>query len=163
MERIYVIPLRKEWMKVPRYKRAKKAITAIRSFIMKHMKVDDVKIGYYLNLEIWKKGIKNPPSRVKVNVAKEKDKNVANVELFGVKIKEKEEKKKKKVKGEKKGEGNGKGKEIKKEENAEKKDEKREGNTKGKEIKEEKKPEDIKNPDKNIKDIKNVLGGEDEQ
>jgi len=70
-ERIYTIPLRKEWLKSPKYRRAKKAGTALREFLVKHMKSQDVKIGRYLNLHLWEHGIKNPPSMVKVKVTKE--------------------------------------------------------------------------------------------
>jgi len=94
MERIYNIPLRKEFSKAPRYKKASKSIRAIREFIKKHMKVDEVLIGKYLNLEIWKNGPKNPPSKVSVKVVKEENK--ARVELVGApeEIKEEPEKKK---------------------------------------------------------------------
>tara|TARA_Y100000310_G_C20423285_1_gene687712 strand:- start:94 stop:651 length:558 start_codon:yes stop_codon:yes gene_type:complete len=82
LERIYIIPLRRQTLKVPYYRKAKKAIATIREFISKHMKVDEVLIGKYLNLEVWKNGMKNPPGKVKVNVSKD-DKGVAKVELFG--------------------------------------------------------------------------------
>lgn len=71
-ERIYTIPLRRKILVSPSYKRSSKAISAIRSFLMKHMKVNDVKIGKYLNLEILKHGRKNPPSKIKVKAIKEK-------------------------------------------------------------------------------------------
>jgi len=76
LEREYNIPLRKEWLKVPKYKRAKKAIAGIKKFLVRHMKVDDeknVKIGNYLNLKVWERGIKNPPHHVQVNVVKADD------------------------------------------------------------------------------------------
>ena len=58
LERNYIVPLRKEFMKAPRYKRAKKAVNALKEFLKKHMKSDNVKLGKNLNLEIWKNGIK---------------------------------------------------------------------------------------------------------
>ncbi|MDO8516692.1 MAG: 50S ribosomal protein L31e [Nanoarchaeota archaeon] len=75
LEREYVIPLRKQILKVPRYKRAKKAIRTIKEFIAKHMKVEyrdigNVKIDRYLNQEIWFRGIKNPPVKIKVKAIK---------------------------------------------------------------------------------------------
>ncbi len=73
MERKYNIPLRKEWMKVPYYKRSKKAAKAVREFLARHMKaeLENVKIGKWLNQEILKRGRKNPPHHVEVNVIKE--------------------------------------------------------------------------------------------
>ncbi|MBI5148188.1 50S ribosomal protein L31e [Candidatus Pacearchaeota archaeon] len=75
LEREYVIPLRKEWHKVPVYKRAKKATKAVKEFLMRHMKVYDtdlrkVKIGKWLNEQIWSRGIKSPPSKIHVKAIK---------------------------------------------------------------------------------------------
>lgn len=84
IEREYIIPLRREWNKVARYRRAEKAITAIRKFLVRHMKIRDrdrskIKIDKYLNEEIWFKGIKNPPAKIKVKAIKEGD--IVRVEL----------------------------------------------------------------------------------
>ena len=85
LEREYTIPLRREWIKAPRYKRAKKAIRAIREFIARHMKVYDrdlnkIKVDRYLNEEIWFRGIKKPPIRIKVKAIKDKE-GIVRVEL----------------------------------------------------------------------------------
>ena len=80
LERVYIVPLRKEFQKAPRWRRTKKAVKALREFIIKHMKSEDVKIGKYLNLGLWKHGIKNPPHHLKVNAVKD-DKNTVFVEL----------------------------------------------------------------------------------
>ena len=103
MERLYTIPLRKEFSKAPNYKRTSRAITAIRDFVKRHMKNENVKIGKYLNLEMWKHGRKNPPARIKVKAILEKvkikDKEIEYVivELPNIKIElPKKEKKKKK-------------------------------------------------------------------
>ena len=53
LERTYTIPLRIEWLKTPKYKRAKKAVHAVREFTEKHMKCKNVLIGPKLNLKIW--------------------------------------------------------------------------------------------------------------
>jgi len=77
-EREYTIPLRCEWKKVPRYKRANKAIKAIKEFLVRHMKIRDrelkkVKVDKYLNEAVWFRGIKKPPQKIKVKVVKEGD------------------------------------------------------------------------------------------
>ncbi|MBI4438348.1 60S ribosomal protein L31 [Candidatus Woesearchaeota archaeon] len=97
MERIYNIPLRREFLKVPRYKRAKKAVSAVRSFLLRHMKATRVVIGSYLNSKLWERGIKNPPHHVKVNAVRD-DKGVVIAELVGApkKVAEKPEQKKEK-------------------------------------------------------------------
>jgi large subunit ribosomal protein L31e len=68
-ERIYVIPIRSEWLKVPRNRRGKRAVSAIRNFLSRHMHSDDIRLSQKLNKRIWKSGIKKPPSRVKVKVS----------------------------------------------------------------------------------------------
>lgn len=102
LERVYTIPLRRETLKVPPFKKANKAAKAVRQFISKHMKSDNVAIGKYLNLKIWGHGAKNPPHKVKVNAVKN-DKGKIFVEIVGAPKEEpKIEEKKKEVKKEEK-------------------------------------------------------------
>ena len=79
----YTIPLRRDFIKVPRYYRAKRAINAIKRYIIKHTKVEDVRIGKHLNEHIWSRGIRNPPGKVTVNAIVEED--YVTVELEGKK------------------------------------------------------------------------------
>ena len=77
-EREYVIPLRKEWRKVANYRRTGRAVKAIKQFIARHMKVPErdlskVKLDIYLNQEVWFRGRKKPPAKIKVKVVKEGD------------------------------------------------------------------------------------------
>lgn len=82
LERTYNVPLRKEYMKAPRWKRTPRAVKALKEFVAKHMKATEVKVGKYANKELWKHGIKNPPHHIKVDVAKDEDGIVA-AELVG--------------------------------------------------------------------------------
>lgn len=114
-ERIYTIPLRDAWRTALR-RRAKRAISIIKEFTVRHMKADKVKIGKALNENVWKQGIRNPPRKVKVQMIIEKkekgkkdeevdDGKVVWVELADVKFERpltKDERKKKEDKGEKK-------------------------------------------------------------
>jgi large subunit ribosomal protein L31e len=95
LERTYNIPLRKAYMKSPRYLRAKKAISALKIFLVKHMKSEDVRLGKHLNEIVWAKGMRNPPHHVSVNVVKEES-GIVRAELVGKPIYEakKEEPKK---------------------------------------------------------------------
>ena len=101
LERVYVIPLRRETLKVPPFRKANKAAKAIREFISRHMKSDNVAIGKYLNLKIWEHGAKNPPHKVKVNTTKD-DKGKVFVEIVGAPKEAKAEEKKKPIKKEEK-------------------------------------------------------------
>jgi len=92
IEREYIIPLRKQWDKVPRYKRANKAIRTIKEFLVKHMKVRDrdlkkIKIDGYLNEEVWFRGIRSPPSKIKVKATKDGENIRAELVDFKDKLK----------------------------------------------------------------------------
>lgn len=144
LERTYIIPLRRETLKVAPHRKAYKAMKAVREFISKHMKSSEVKVGKYLNLKIWQHGMKNPPHKVQVTASKD-DKGKVFVELFGAPKEEpKVEEKKKIVKKEEK--------EIKAEEKPEEKIEK-----KIEEIKEEKAEEAKKIEQEEIKELKKEL------
>tara|TARA_Y100000310_G_scaffold344780_1_gene459472 strand:+ start:9962 stop:10426 length:465 start_codon:yes stop_codon:yes gene_type:complete len=67
-ERIYTIPLRRTFLKSPKYKRTFRAVKTVRAYLTKHLKSDNVKLGKYLNQELWKRGMKNPPSKIQVKV-----------------------------------------------------------------------------------------------
>lgn len=97
IERIYTIPLRHEWLKVPAYKRSKKAMTAVRAFLRKHMKSENVKLGRMLNMHVWENGIKKPPHHVKVTAVKFDD-GMVRAELIGYPVEEKKEEKETKIK-----------------------------------------------------------------
>lgn len=81
LERTYNVPLRKEYMKAPRWNRTKKAVTALRQFLAKHMKSENVLLSKGLNEEIWKHGIQNPPHHIKIKAVKD-DKGVVKADLF---------------------------------------------------------------------------------
>lgn len=97
-ERTYNIPLRRAWIKVQRYRRSKKAVTAVKEFLQKHMKAEEVKLGKHLNNALWERGMRNPPHHVKVNVKKD-DEGKVFAEMVGAPTEEKkvEEKAKKEV------------------------------------------------------------------
>jgi len=135
IEREYNVPLRREFMKAPKHKRANKATKALREFLAKHMKanIEDVKISKWINQQIWNRGMKKPPHHLKVKVIKD-DKGIVNAELSVLPQKAIAEKKQEEEK-------KGKLEEKKKSEKEEKKEEKEE------EVVEEKK-EEIKEKEK---------------
>jgi len=83
LEREYVVPLRMAFRIVPRYMKAKKAMTALKQFVAKHMKSTDIKIGRSANLEVWSQGIRNPPSRITI-ACRKYDSGTVRVEIKGV-------------------------------------------------------------------------------
>lgn len=75
-EREYIIPLRRRFKGTPRYKKTNKAVKAVKEFLVQHMKIRDkdlnkIKVDRYLNDFLWMRGIRNPPSKVRVKVSKE--------------------------------------------------------------------------------------------
>lgn len=76
-----IVPLRKSFQRAAPKKRGPKAVRALRAFLKRHLKVDEVKIGPRLNEALWSRGIKHPPAKVAVS-AEVVDK-VAKVELEG--------------------------------------------------------------------------------
>jgi large subunit ribosomal protein L31e len=82
-ERFYTIPLRKVWT-APRKKRAPKAARVVRSFVLKHMKVqldtvdeeeepEKLVIDNEVNEKLWSRGIEKPPRKIRVRVVKDKE------------------------------------------------------------------------------------------
>jgi len=142
LEREYIIPLRKEFQKAPKYKRAKKTIKALKEFLAKHMKSDNIKIGKYLNLKVWEHGIKNPPHKVKVKVEKYDD-GLVKAELVGAPVEKPKEEKKAAKKTKKSEEKEEKTEENKEEKQPEKKPEEKKEESKETKT-EEKKPEEDK-------------------
>jgi large subunit ribosomal protein L31e len=81
LEREYIVPLREEWLKVAKHKRANKAMKALKQFLVKHMKIYDrdlrkIKVDQVLNNEMRFRGMKKPLSRVKVKAQKFDDDTV---------------------------------------------------------------------------------------
>lgn len=73
-ERIMNIPLR-EAKNSPSSKRASRAMKLVRKFVSNNMDVpkEDVWIDSSTNEEIWSRGIKKPPSKIKVKAIKFED------------------------------------------------------------------------------------------
>ncbi len=89
---VYVIPLRRVyWGR--RSNRADRAVRFVKSFITRHVKVDDVIIADEVNNLIWSRGREKPPARVKVIVdikeekGEEGSRKIAIVRLAAPKLK----------------------------------------------------------------------------
>lgn len=71
-ERVYTINLGKVWLS-PNNQRAKRAINMIREFTEHHMKTGQVKIDQDLSKAVWSQGIRSPPRKIRVKMAKTDD------------------------------------------------------------------------------------------
>jgi len=89
----------------PKWRRSKKAINVIQAYLVRHTKVENIKLSRWVNEAIWEKGGKNPPGKITLKVRIDKEKNIAWAELAELpkkatrklEIKKKEEAKAKKV------------------------------------------------------------------
>lgn len=79
VERIYTVPLVRAWV-VPKHRRSEKAITVLREFVQRHMKPESIIIDTKVNEAIWRRGIENPPRKVRVKLSKD-DKGAVTVAL----------------------------------------------------------------------------------
>ena len=68
IERIYTIPLRREWLKEPRSKRTNRALRTVKDFVKKHTKTMEIKISKGVNELLFSRGFKKPPGKIKVEV-----------------------------------------------------------------------------------------------
>ncbi|HWR24929.1 MAG TPA: 50S ribosomal protein L31e [Methanosarcina sp.] len=70
-EQIYTIPLRKV-RTVPSWKRASRAVSEVRGFLVKHMKVESIKVKLdrSINEHLWEKGCEKPPLSIRVRAVK---------------------------------------------------------------------------------------------
>ena len=70
-EQIYTIPLR-DVKRVPAWKRANRAVTEVRSYLTRHMKVDpvQVKLDKSINERLWERGCEKPPLSIRVRAVK---------------------------------------------------------------------------------------------
>jgi large subunit ribosomal protein L31e len=82
-ERIYTVPLSKAWIS-PRTRHSPRAIRILKSFVVRHMKIDDesIKITNEVNEKIWDRGIQKPPRKIKVRITKDSE-GIVTVHLAG--------------------------------------------------------------------------------
>jgi len=84
-ERTYTIPLARAWI-APRKKRTPRAVRIVKSFIQKHMKIEErtataeeegegekLVISDEVNKKLWNKGIEKPPRNIRVRAVKDKE------------------------------------------------------------------------------------------
>jgi len=69
LERVYTINLGKVLLS-PNNQRAKRAINMIKEFARKHMKNEQIKLEEDLSHQIWQRGIKHPPRKIRVKMTK---------------------------------------------------------------------------------------------
>ena len=88
IESIYTIPFYPLLNKTAPYKRTPRAIRLLKEFILKHTKADVVQITEELNEFMWRRGIQNPPRKVKVKAIIETidEEKIATVELIKEKV-----------------------------------------------------------------------------
>ena len=69
LERVYTINLGKVLLSQSQH-RAVRAINMIREFARHHMKVEEIKIEEELAHQIWARGVRSPPRKIRVRMSK---------------------------------------------------------------------------------------------
>ncbi|MCU0799475.1 MAG: 50S ribosomal protein L31e [Candidatus Thermoplasmatota archaeon] len=82
-ERIMIVPLRKLLLSTPRTRKAHRANRVIKSHVAHHMKakLDDIWLDTHINEAVWKRGIENPPARLRIKVVRFKDQDLVEVSI----------------------------------------------------------------------------------
>ncbi|ODQ65727.1 ribosomal protein L31e [Nadsonia fulvescens var. elongata DSM 6958] len=81
--REYTIHLHKRVFGVQFKKKAPKSVKAVRDFAQKTMGTSDVRLDPMLNKELWKRGIKGTPYRLRVRISRKRnDEEGAKEKLF---------------------------------------------------------------------------------
>lgn len=79
-ERIITVNLRKELLGKPDWRRSKDFVRIFKSLLKRQTKAEKIKMDKDLNERIWKKGIRKPPTRMRIKLVQLDDKTV-QVEL----------------------------------------------------------------------------------
>jgi len=69
LERVYTINLGKVLLS-PNNQRAKRAINMVKEFARHHMKTEQIKLDENLSHQIWQRGIRHPPRKIRVKMTK---------------------------------------------------------------------------------------------
>jgi large subunit ribosomal protein L31e len=69
LERVHTINLGKVLLS-PNNQRAKRAVNMVKEYARRHMKTEEIKIEEGVNHQIWKRGIKHPPRKIRVRMTK---------------------------------------------------------------------------------------------
>ena len=69
LERVHTINLGKVLLS-PDNQRAKRAINMVKEYAARHMKTEEIKIEESLSHQIWKRGIRHPPRKIRVMMTK---------------------------------------------------------------------------------------------
>lgn len=69
LERVYTINLGKVLLSQSQH-RAVRAINMIREFARHHMKVEEIKIDEELAHQVWARGVRRPPRKIRVRMSK---------------------------------------------------------------------------------------------
>ncbi len=96
LERVYTINLGKVKLSQSQH-RAVRAINMIREFARHHMKVETIKIEEELAHQIWARGVRSPPRKIRVRMSKTDDGYILVSQYVEEESKETSEKETKKV------------------------------------------------------------------
>merc|ERR1719498_260379 len=80
--REYTINLHKRLHGITFKKRAPRAVKEIRKFAQKQMDTEDVRIDIRLNKQVWSRGVRNVPYRIRVRLSRRRNEDEDSVHPF---------------------------------------------------------------------------------
>lgn len=72
-ENVYIIPLRSAYLSKPHYRRTNKAVRAVKDYLKRHTKSENVVLDAGLNNHMWARGASKPPRKVQVKAVKDSE------------------------------------------------------------------------------------------
>ncbi len=72
-EDVYTIPLKAAYRTKPDYKRTRKAIQLLLSYLRRHTKSTNIRIDSQLNKHIWRHGASRPPRKIQIKAVKDSE------------------------------------------------------------------------------------------
>jgi large subunit ribosomal protein L31e len=72
-EKILNLNLRKQSLQVAKWRRSKDLTQLLKQVLKKKLKSDKIKIEKKLNEAIWKRGMENPPTKLRLKTVKQED------------------------------------------------------------------------------------------
>jgi large subunit ribosomal protein L31e len=80
-EKILTINLRKNILKVAKWRRGKCYSKIFQELVKNQLKTDKIKVDKKVNERIWRKGIENPPTKLRIKSVKQND-GITRIELM---------------------------------------------------------------------------------
>ncbi len=80
-EKLFTLNLRRGFVKVPTWRKTKRAMDEIKKQLARYAKAETVILSKHINEFVWARGAKNPPPKITLKVEIDREKKIARAEL----------------------------------------------------------------------------------